>query len=226
VNLVSASRRTDIPAFYSTWFLNRVRRDTASGSIRSGDRSSECRSAPEDAPGSCSGRATPRHARRTGRTSSAGASFLLPRDDQRLREASGGAQPGSREGARGIPRALGRRFPPLALWRYDPILLSEATGRSFTSENFSRLARQLDGHTERCYFSFADFYGRRAAIWRGPAWNGPSLSWRRKCAGLESEEHRCGARDRTVFLLRDALLATGVRKAHCVDLELIEAVRR
>jgi len=44
------------------------------------------------------------------------------------------------------------------IWRYDPILLSASINLDYHIERFHDLARQLAGHTEKCIISFLDMY--------------------------------------------------------------------
>jgi DNA repair photolyase len=44
------------------------------------------------------------------------------------------------------------------IWRYDPILLSDKYTINYHSENFEKIAKQLSNYTERCTISFLDFY--------------------------------------------------------------------
>lgn len=48
--------------------------------------------------------------------------------------------------------------PDSVLWRYDPILLTSLTTPSWHRENFAQLAKRLNGATRRCYFSFPTMY--------------------------------------------------------------------
>lgn len=45
-------------------------------------------------------------------------------------------------------------------WRYDPIVISSVTDEAFHLKRFRWLAEQLAGHVTRCYFSFAIMYGK------------------------------------------------------------------
>lgn len=44
------------------------------------------------------------------------------------------------------------------IWRYDPILLSEIYTKEYHYEWFEKFCSQLRGHTERCVISFLDLY--------------------------------------------------------------------
>ncbi|MGD0022181.1 MAG: DUF1848 domain-containing protein [Smithellaceae bacterium] len=44
------------------------------------------------------------------------------------------------------------------IWRYDPILLSKSVGIEYHVNNFASLAKLLSGHTEKCIVSFVDMY--------------------------------------------------------------------
>ncbi len=45
------------------------------------------------------------------------------------------------------------------IWRYDPIILGNQTDETFHIENFSSLASALKGYTQRVIISFLDYYG-------------------------------------------------------------------
>jgi len=44
------------------------------------------------------------------------------------------------------------------IWRYDPILLNKKYTINYHCENFEKIAKQLSNYTERCTISFLDFY--------------------------------------------------------------------
>ena len=46
------------------------------------------------------------------------------------------------------------------VWRYDPILMTDSISRDFHYRSFERLARALTGHTDTCIISFVDFYAK------------------------------------------------------------------
>jgi len=50
--------------------------------------------------------------------------------------------------------------PEKVIWRYDPILLNDKYTLSYHIDNFEKLASILNGYTEKVIFSFIDFYKR------------------------------------------------------------------
>ena len=157
--IVSASYRTDIPAFYSDWFLHRIaagearfRNPFGGGTVRVSLR-------PEDVDGivfwtrnfaPLLDRLTP--------VADRGWPFVVqftvtgyPRllEPSVIRAEDAAAQIAQ----------LARRFGPrAAVWRYDPVLLSSATGADWHRATFARLATLLRGHVDEAVLSFVEPY--------------------------------------------------------------------
>lgn len=74
----------------------------------------------------------------------------------------------------------GEYGPDTAVWRYDPVVFSSVTPRSYHLENFERLARAMQGCTDEVTISFAQIYKktRRNMDWAagefGFSWEDPS----------------------------------------------------
>lgn len=159
--IISVSRRTDIPALYADWFMNRIRAGfcTVPNPYRK-DRASTISLMPSDVDAIIFWTRNP--------------SPLLPYL----------AELNERKLDRYIflftlldyPKLLEPCLPPLKnrmaaflelserigperiIWRYDPILITEATPARFHLKTFSRLAESLKGATQRCIISFMDDY--------------------------------------------------------------------
>lgn len=156
--IISASRRTDIPAFYSTWFLNRFKEQYVL--VRN-----------------------PFHAKMISRISlepevvdcivfwTKNPAPLLEQLDE-LQDYKYYFQftlnPYGKELENHLP-ALAKRietFKRLAekvgrekvIWRYDPILTNETYTVRFHQEKFAELAEALKDHTEKCMLGFIDHY--------------------------------------------------------------------
>jgi hypothetical protein len=52
--------------------------------------------------------------------------------------------------------------PQKVIWRYDPVLLNEKYTVSYHIDKFSEFAGNLKGYTEKAVFSFIDFYKKTA----------------------------------------------------------------
>lgn len=112
------------------------------------------------------------------------------------------------------------------IWRYDPILLAEDISPSYHQKHFLDLASKLRGSTERCIISFLDLYARTKR-------NTKSLKLQ-----TITEEHMkllggflasIGADyNLELFTCAEAidLSALGIKKGKCVDAELIESITK
>lgn len=192
--IISASYRTDIPAFYGRWFLNRL----AAGFCRTvnpyGRRVSVVPLTAKAVDGfvfwtrnigpfrgalsEVAARGFPFavHLTITGYPRELETSVV----DWRL--------------AAGQMRALARDFgPDVAVWRYDPVILTSLTPPDWHIANFARIARALEGTTDEAVISFAHTYTKtkrnmdQAARAYGFSWEDPEVSWKREMSGRLAE---------------------------------------
>ncbi|NLT58666.1 MAG: DUF1848 domain-containing protein [Clostridiales bacterium] len=161
--IVSASRRTDIPAFYSEWFLRRVRAGFVK--TRNPFRPSQERVVPLDpASVDCLVFWT-----KDPLPLMAGLEELERRGfcfyfQFTLTPYGPALEPGLRPKAalvetfQALSRRLGRER---VRWRYDPILLGRAVDMDFHRRAFERLCDRLADWTEGVTVSFVDLYSKR-----------------------------------------------------------------
>ena len=158
--IISASRRTDIPAFYSDWFMNRIREgyymkvnpfnrhQTKRVSLLREDVDAICFWTKNSKPMNSS----------IPDLVNMGYNVLFqytlndyPKDIE-----PGMPKLGSRiDEFRFLSDLIG---PEKVIWRYDPIVLSNKTNVDFHIERFTYIAEQLSGYTNRAIISFQDFY--------------------------------------------------------------------
>jgi len=180
--IVSASRRTDIPAFYGDWFVNRL------------------------AAGFCLV-ANPFNPRQVSRVSlrrdDVGAFVLWTRDPRPFAAGfdaldRGGYPyvvlmtltgygpplephaPAAGEVLAAAGALAARVGPERLVWRYDPVVLGPGLGPEEHAARFARLARRLEGSTRQVKVSFVDLYRktrrRLGALEHGHAYlSDPSL---------------------------------------------------
>ena len=176
--IISASRRTDIPAFYSDWFFNRWR----AGSVLVRNpvnprRVSRVPLTPDTVDGVVFWTKNPApllaaHAHEL-------LNLSVPFYFQFTLNAYGPElEPGVPEPRKvlktfvGLSRLVGRER---VIWRYDPIIVSDRLTVDWHFRRFSRLATELAPHAEQCIISFLDLYrktrrqlGQRAGILSEP----------------------------------------------------------
>ena len=158
--IVSASRRTDIPAFYAEWMVRRLREGycTVPNPF---DRNQVSRISlrPEDVDAIVFWTRNPRPLM----------AYLDELDSRGYRYYF-------QFTILGYPREIDPKSPPAAaavnafcelaerlgarrvIWRYDPIVLTGITSPAFHEQNFRRLAESLRGHTRRVVVSIVDMY--------------------------------------------------------------------
>ena len=227
MNVISASRRTDIPAFYSKWFMNRIR----DGYVRWMNPFSkavyEVSLRPEDV----------------------SAIVLWSKDYQPLLPHldeldAGGYRMLFHFTITGLPRVFEPRVPNTAelvkcarilsdrygsdsvLWRYDPVLISSVTDEHYHLDRFRELCVGLEGTVKQCYFSFAIFYGKVLRNAEALA-NETGI----KCQDLSQDDRialanamATVAADHGIEMCSccgDCLVGGRIQKAHCVDADLL-----
>ena len=157
--IISASRRTDLPAYYSKWFFRRlqegyvlvrnpvnprqVSRVSLSPEVVDGFVFWTKNPAPMipwlDKLPDC-----PYYFQVT----------LTPYDEQIERYL-----PSKRKVILPAMRQLARQIgPERVVWRYDPVFLTERYSVDFHKKAFAQIARLLRGNTVRCVISFLDWY--------------------------------------------------------------------
>ncbi|MBP1739598.1 MAG: hypothetical protein H6Q48_1891 [Deltaproteobacteria bacterium] len=222
--IISASRRTDVPAFYSEWFMKRI-------------EAGHC-----EVP-------NPFNPTQVSRVSlqpedvevvvfwTRNAAPLLPR----LKELE-------HRGCRTLflytvmnnPRALDPRCPSLedalvtfkalsacigperVIWRYDPVVFSNATNAEFHMKAYETLAKQLQGYTSRSIMSVVDIY--RKVRQRMTALSNSGIEWT-ECEGeafvrllrfMASVARESGMALSSCAQERD-LTAHGISPGKCID---------
>ncbi len=225
--IISVSRRTDIPAFYGDWFMNRLR-DGFAGYINPfGGQRYLVSLKPENV--ACFVFWSKNFKPFTDR--------LQVIDDMGYRfyfNYTITGLPGifecnsvNKEIALEALKDLSSVYSPKHInWRYDPIIISDITDYEFHVKNFESLASKLEGHVERCIISFVMLYGKVGRNFeRFQAGNGvriidPDTGFRIKLA-CELADIAESYGIRMLSCCGDYLLNPRIEKAHCIDGKLI-----
>ena len=221
--IVSASYRTDIPAFYGAWFMNRLRDGACrvanpyggteyTVSLRAGDVDGFVFWTKNAAP------------------------FAAPLEEIRRRGLPFVVQ----YTVTGYPTALERSVPPAAqaveqvkslagtfggravVWRYDPIVDSDVTPYAWHPGNFAALAHALRGSVDEVVISFAHIYRKtarnlaQAAVSHGFGWRDPQAAEKialvRHLSGIAADNGM-----RLTICAQPSLTVDGLPGARCID---------
>jgi hypothetical protein len=220
--IVSASYRTDIPALYGAWFLNRLAAGHALVASPYGGRPYRVGLGRDEADGIVfwTRNAAPFRAG-FATVAAGGIPFVVQYTLTGYPRAIEAAVP---EAARGIDeiRRLREGFGRRAVvWRYDPILLTSLTGPGWHLTNFAALAAALKGATDEVVVSFAQAYAKTrrnldaAARTHGFTWRDPELEEKR--ALLSRLRGIAGENGMRLTLCTQPDLTDAADAARCVD---------
>jgi hypothetical protein len=214
--IVSASYRTDIPAFYGPWFAGRLRAGHAVVANPYGGPPSRVSLRAEDVDGVVLWTKNARpFDQGLDALEAARLPFVvqysitgLPRTIERSAPASDAAASDMRQ----LSRRYGRRA---VVWRFDPIVVSDATPFAERRATFARLAAALDGAVDEAVVSFMEPYAKSRRNLQGVAWRDPDADEKRELvaalAGVAAEHG--------MKLTACSQPGLGAELARCIDAE-------
>jgi hypothetical protein len=228
--IISASYKTDIPAFYGEWFLNRLRAGSCKMVNPYGRQIYQVSLRPEDVEGFVfwtrnAGPFLPALAEVRQR----GFPFLVQYTITGYPRALEHSVVLAARSVEHMKRIAGEFGPRVAVWRYDPVVLTSLTSPDFHRRNFAELARQLEGATDEVVISFAQIYKKTrrnldaAASEHGFDWADPPGEAKLALAGdLVAIAAAYGMQLSTCS--QNQYLTPGARPARCVDAERLGEV--
>jgi hypothetical protein len=210
--IVSASYRTDIPAFHGAWFMNRLAAGFCRVANPHGGKPYQVALTRDAVDGFVfwTRNAQP-FMENLGEIRRRGYPFIVQFTITGYPRA---IEPSVIETERAVAQvhAIAAAFGPRSVvWRYDPILLTSLTDADWQRANFERLAKAIGGASDEVVLSFADFYAKtrrnlaRAGEAHGFAWRQPAFDQQREL--LDD--------------LAEIALANGLAATLCVEPELI-----
>lgn len=222
--ILSVSRRTDIPAFYSEWFFNRIKEGFVD--VRNPmniHQVSRVKITPDVVDCIVFWTKNPKN--------------MLARLDE-LKEYKYYFQftinPYDKQIESGVPvkAEIIETFKDLStkigydkvIWRFDPILITDKIGVDYHIKYFEELAKRLEGYTTRCVISFVDLYKKTVTNTKPLNMREPSESE----MGLLAEKLVEIAKRHNMQVLSCAeninLEEQGVEHGCCIDPRLIEEI--
>lgn len=222
--IISASRRTDLPAFYADWLFSRIEEGFVD--VRNPMNAAQVRRVslrPEDVDCFVFWTKDP-----------APMLPLLPRlagYDYYFQFTLNGYGPDVEPRVSPLERRIetfrrlsGEIGPLRAVWRYDPILLTPTYDARFHADTFARIADALKGCAERVTVSFIDYYRKIEKNWRKLGMREPTPdeveSIARAIAAAAAEN---GMTPQSCAEKRN-LAPFGIMPGACVDPALIERI--
>jgi hypothetical protein len=233
--IVSASYRTDIPAFYGEWFLGRLQAGVCEVANPYGGPAYRVALVGPEAEGFVF---WTRNIAPFGPALEAVGARGLPfvvhytiTGNPRALEAS--VIPAARSVA--LVRALAERYGPRAVvWRYDPVLITSLTPPAWHRKTFAGLAAALAGATDEVVLSFAQIYRKtrtnteRAARRHGFAWHDPAPEEKRallaELAGLARAQGLKATLCAQPEFLDEGLRGEALPAARCIDAKRLSEV--
>lgn len=220
--ILSVSRRTDIPAFYSEWFFNRLKEGFVY--VRNPmniHQVSKITLSPDVIDCIVFWSKNPKP--------------ILTRLDELKRYMyyfqftinayDKGFEVGvpKKEGIINTFKELSEKIgPKRVIWRYDPILLTEKMDKEYHYRYFEEIAKRLEGYTTTCVISFVDLYKKTQSNLKDTQAREPSFKEMLEMAArLFLIANKYGITIQTCAE-EIALESVGVKHGKCIDNALIE----
>lgn len=222
--ILSVSRRTDVPAFYSEWLLNRIREGYACvRNPMSYHQVSRIDIRPEVT--DCIVFWTKNPAPMIGKLDELKDyqyyfQFTLNPYGKNIETAVA-----KKNGIIDVFKCLSDKIgPDRVVWRYDPIFFTKEIDMDYHLLYFEKLSSMLKGYTQRCVISFLDLYKKTERNMSGTGAYAPDEATMRRIA----TEFATIGKDIDLKIQSCAenidLDNEGVSHGHCVDRELIEYI--
>jgi len=232
--IISASRRTDIPAFYSEWFINRMRagyctvpnpfnrRQVSTVSLR-----------PEDVDVIVFWTRNPRPLfRHLAELDACGYRYYFQYTILDNPAALDPSSPAVNSAIRTVCELAARVGSNRVIWRYDPIVLSSVTDVAFHLDRYAYIAKRLRGATQRSVISVMDLYRKAEKRLQGLAAQGlqsantDALAWPQVGELMQGLAATALQNEMEIVSCAEELDLTpfGIRPGKCVDDAWIQRV--
>ena len=207
--IISASRRTDIPAFYAEWFINRVK---AGYCLVPNPHNRKQISRISLAPNNTSvivlwtrnpGPMLPYLGELDDRGIHYCFQFTVMNNPREIDPHT----PSLHASLEAFRRLVDHVGPHRVIWRYDPIVFTETTHCEFHIEAFADIADQLEYLTHRCVISIVDAYRKTKSRMT-------SLS---KIPGFKVEGYQPAIHETMLQKMQDIAYARGMELTSCAE---------
>ncbi|WML34528.1 DUF1848 domain-containing protein [Clostridium sp. OS1-26] len=224
--IISASRRTDIPAFYSDWFINRLKDGYALiKNPRNPNRSSRVMINSDVV--DCIVFWTKNAKPMLSKLNTIDAmdykyyfQFTITPYDKKIEK----GLPPKQEIMETFKRLSDKIGSHRAVWRYDPVIVSKEFSVQYHLDTYGKMADVLGDYTDRCIFSFIDLYAKVRESTKGIVdYEVNELNMKRVAEGFSriAKTHQY-----TLSTCSEEidLSAYGITHASCIDKGIVEKI--
>jgi hypothetical protein len=228
--IISASYKTDIPAFYGEWFMNRIRAgfckmvNPYNGQIYRVDLSQDV----VDGFVFWTKNIGP-FMPRLHEVKSSGYTFIVQYTINGYPRSLEFSVVDASRSIEYMKRICGEYGARVAVWRYDTVVFSSETPIDFHRRNFESLAKALEGTTDEVVISFAQIYKKTlrnmnwAARESGFTWEDPPDQIKFNLASELAQIAKTYGMQLSMCAQRQ-FIAPGVVDAHCVDCQRLSQI--
>jgi hypothetical protein len=224
--IISASRRSDIPAFFGEWFVHRLQAgDVLVRNPMQPKQVSRISLTPDVVDAIVFWTKNP-------------ASFIscLPEIDRlgysyyflfTLTPYDAALEPGVEdkrfliEVFKQLSRLIG---PEKVVWRYDPVILSDFYTPAWHAASFRKLAEELSGYTERCIISFFDDYRKVRTRMRDIGYTMPDKVLMEEIAGMFADSATRNGMSLFTCSQDIDLSQHGIMHSSCIDSDFVARI--
>ncbi len=228
--IISASYRSDIPAFYGAWFLKRLESGFCRVVNPYGAQVHEIALTPEAVAGFVFWTRNPGPFRAAFReVARRGFPFVVQITATGYPRALESSVLAPERSVTLVEEICADYGPRAAVWRYDPVLITSVTPPDWHRRNFTALARAFAGKVDEVVFSCAQIYAKtrrnldRAAQSHEFTWDDPAdENKRRLLAELAAIAREQGLKP--TLCAQPDLLSPGLEPARCIDAERLSDI--
>lgn len=227
--IISASYKTDIPAFYGQWFVNRLCAGYCMMRNPMNQKPIRVSLRPEDVEGivfwTKNFRPFQKHVDAVAET---GIPFIVQYTINGYPKSLENHVVDWQKSVEAVQKLTDRFGPRCVIWRYDTVIFSRETPFAFHLENFNRIADALKGLTDEVVISFMQLYAKTKrrmddmADETGNTWDDPSLEVKKEL-GRELFE-AAARRDMVLTICSQPELVTFQPPSRCVDAQRLAEV--
>ncbi len=224
MNIISISRRTDIPAFYGNWFMNKLKQGFVEYKNPFNQKVYSVSLKPDDVYALVF----------WSKNFKPFIKYLSHLDKYRFY---------FHYTITGLPKIIENRTPPLTdsidnfkyladiysnrvLWRFDPIVLSNISPIDYHLNSFNRISEKLIGYTKRCYISFVQTHYKKVKRQFSMANKNVTLldtNLDQQKSLLNSINAIAKKRNISLYICcQNKYLASDIKQARCIDKGLLE----